>query len=203
MTRLSRAESQAITRQRLLRAAHELFRRDGYAATTVERIAAAAGFSKGAVYSNFEDKESIFLAILDAQGQEGLNELIMKLGEAADDHVVIEALALWADATSRSGSWSLTILEHARLVGPESASLRRQEQVIRGHWRRLGDFLLERYPAIGSDGETLGALLHEIAYAPAMTLVRRPTAGELMRLALRSLLRSGAGPAAGAARQAS
>lgn len=196
MTRLSRAESQAITRQRLLRAARELFRRDGYAATTVERIAATAGFSKGAVYSNFEDKESIFLSVLEAQGQEGLNELIAKLGEAEDDLAVIEALAAWADATSRSGSWSLTILEHARLVGPQGASLKRQEEVIRGHWRRLGDYLLTRFPAIDSDRETLGALLHEIAYAPAMTLVRRPTAADLMRLALHSLLCSGAEAAA-------
>lgn len=191
MTRLSRAESQAITRQRLLWAARELFRRDGYAATTVERIADAAGYSKGAVYSNFDGKESIFVTVLEAQGQEGLSDLIAKLEKASEEDAVIEALAAWADATSRSGSWSLTILEHARLVGPQSASLRRQEEIIRGHWRRLGDFLLSRFPTLDSDAETLGALLHEIAYAPAMTLVRKPTAGELMRLAMRSLLRVG------------
>lgn len=37
--------------------------------------------------------------------------------------------------------------------------------------------------------ETLGALLHEIAYAPAMSFVYSPTAGELMRLIATRLLK--------------
>ena len=73
MPRLSRVESQALTRARLLDAAQDLFRREGYATTSVDRIAEAAGYSKGAFYSNFEGKEAIFLAVLDAQSQESLD----------------------------------------------------------------------------------------------------------------------------------
>ena len=40
-----------MTRERLLAAARELFRKQGYATTSIERIAEAAGYSKGAVYS--------------------------------------------------------------------------------------------------------------------------------------------------------
>lgn len=188
MARLSRIEAQALTRERLLAAAHELFRRDGYAATSVERIAAAAGYSKGAVYSNFENKEAIFLAVLDAQGQESLDELLEAIDRAADGAAVIGLLVGWAEERSRSGGWSLTILEHARSAGACSGSLARQEAIIRRHWHRLGERLLRRFPGVAADAETLGALLHEIAYAPAMTFVARPGAGDLMRLATTPLL---------------
>lgn len=64
--RLTRAERKAQTRDELLRAAARLFLRKGYVATTVDDIAAAAGVTTGAVYSNFETKEDMFLALVDA-----------------------------------------------------------------------------------------------------------------------------------------
>jgi len=69
-TRLSRAESQAQTRDRLVAKAREMFLRDGYASTSLERVAEEAGFSKGAVYSNFGGKDDLCLAVLDSiQGE--------------------------------------------------------------------------------------------------------------------------------------
>jgi AcrR family transcriptional regulator len=190
MTRLSRVESQAVTRARLVAAARELFRKQGYATTSVDRIAEAAGYSKGAVYSNFENKEAIFLAVLEAQAQESLNELLARIERAAGATAVVKLMADWADDRSRSGSWTLTLLEHARLAGIGSPSVRRQEEIIRGQWRQLGTCLVERFPGIAEDAETLGALLLEIAYAPAMTFVSTPTAGALIRLAMTGILRS-------------
>jgi TetR/AcrR family transcriptional regulator, regulator of autoinduction and epiphytic fitness len=37
----------------------------GYAATSMDRVASAAGVSKATVYSHFQDKESLFIAIID------------------------------------------------------------------------------------------------------------------------------------------
>jgi AcrR family transcriptional regulator len=62
--RLSRADSRARTAQRLLDAAERLIARRGLDATSVEDIAEAAGFSRGAFYSNFESKEAVFLEVL-------------------------------------------------------------------------------------------------------------------------------------------
>ena len=42
-----------------------MFLRDGYAATSLEKVAEEAGFSKGAVYSNFDGKDALCLAVLD------------------------------------------------------------------------------------------------------------------------------------------
>ncbi|HEU0295129.1 MAG TPA: helix-turn-helix domain-containing protein [Anaerolineales bacterium] len=63
--RMSRKESQLQTRERLLDAALQVFSRRGYSAASVDEIAAEAGFSKGAVYSNFSSKEDLFLALID------------------------------------------------------------------------------------------------------------------------------------------
>lgn len=64
-TRISRKESQLQTRERLLDAALQVFSQRGYYAASVDEIAAEAGYSKGAVYSNFSNKEELFLALID------------------------------------------------------------------------------------------------------------------------------------------
>lgn len=53
------------TREYLLQAAAEVFAERGFHAATLDEVAAAAGFSKGAVYSNFKNKEDLFLALLE------------------------------------------------------------------------------------------------------------------------------------------
>lgn len=60
--RLSRAEQQEQTRTALLDAAIELFIDRGIEATTIEEVSAAAGFSRGAFYSNFASKDDLFIA---------------------------------------------------------------------------------------------------------------------------------------------
>lgn len=73
--RLSRQQSREQTRQRLLDAAHSLFVEKGFGATSVEHITSTAGYSRGAFYSNFDDKGSIFLALLQRNHERIMNEL--------------------------------------------------------------------------------------------------------------------------------
>lgn len=61
--RLTREEQRARTREDLLDAARTVFARQGYHATSVDQVADAAGYTKGAVYSNFSSKEELFLAL--------------------------------------------------------------------------------------------------------------------------------------------
>jgi len=63
--RLSRQQSRLQTRERLLEAATLVFSRRGFDAASVEEVAEEAGYSKGAVYSNFASKEELFLTLLD------------------------------------------------------------------------------------------------------------------------------------------
>ncbi len=63
---MSRAESKEHTRQRLLAEAQRLFRERGYAATSLEQIAAAAEVTKGAIYGHFASKEDLMISALEA-----------------------------------------------------------------------------------------------------------------------------------------
>lgn len=62
---ISRRDQQRLTREALVFAARRVFARDGFHGATLAVIARAAGFSKGAVYSNFENKADLFLAVMD------------------------------------------------------------------------------------------------------------------------------------------
>jgi len=50
---------------RLIEAAEALFSRQGFDDTSVDEISELAGFSRGAFYSNFDDKDQVFLAVID------------------------------------------------------------------------------------------------------------------------------------------
>jgi AcrR family transcriptional regulator len=54
-----------LTREALIASAREVFANRGFHAASLEEIAEAAGFTRGAVYSNFENKEELFFAVLD------------------------------------------------------------------------------------------------------------------------------------------
>jgi AcrR family transcriptional regulator len=83
-TRLTRAESREQTRRRLLEAAARVFRRRGYRGASVEAIAAEAGYTVGAVYSNFEGKDDLVLALLEEQIGEITERVVAAAGEAKD-----------------------------------------------------------------------------------------------------------------------
>jgi AcrR family transcriptional regulator len=72
-----------LTREHLLRAAAQVFAERGFHGAALDDVAAAAGFSKGAVYSNFRNKEDLLLAVLAwryDQEMEALRETIRSQG---------------------------------------------------------------------------------------------------------------------------
>jgi AcrR family transcriptional regulator len=77
--RLTREESREQTQQRLLDAALRVIARKGLAATSVEDIAAQAGYTRGAFYSNFRGKHDLFIELLRRDHQQshaGMNALL-------------------------------------------------------------------------------------------------------------------------------
>lgn len=68
--RLTRDESRAHTREAILAQARRQFESHGYRGASLDDIAEAAGYSKGAVYSNWASKEALFLDLLDREAQE-------------------------------------------------------------------------------------------------------------------------------------
>lgn len=62
--RLNRQERKSQTRERLLDAAAVVFAERGFETASLDEVAAAAGYTKGAVYSNFESKADLLIALL-------------------------------------------------------------------------------------------------------------------------------------------
>ena len=94
--RQSRAERQAQTREKLVAVARELFIADGYAATSLDKVAEAAGFSKGAVYSNFSGKEELCMEVIDAIHAELLLGVVEAFSAETDFDGRIDAFSRWA-----------------------------------------------------------------------------------------------------------
>src|SRR5215216_2096286 len=73
--RKSQAERREETRELVLAAAARVFASRGFHATSLEAVAEEAGFSRGAVYYNFADKEELFLELLDRRCAERSQDL--------------------------------------------------------------------------------------------------------------------------------
>jgi AcrR family transcriptional regulator len=113
MTRLTRKESHALTRERLVETAKALFLADGYNATSLERVAAEAGFSKGAVYSNFATKHELGLAVLDVVHAERGLSLAAAVGGADTVEARVAAFADWAEQNIGDVGWTALEVEFA------------------------------------------------------------------------------------------
>lgn len=77
---------QQRTRELLLDAAAQLFARKGFAATSVEEIAQAAGFTIGALYSNFSAKDELILELLSARRAKGAARRLDAITTALEAH---------------------------------------------------------------------------------------------------------------------
>jgi AcrR family transcriptional regulator len=111
MTRLTRAESQNITRQKIRDAALREISTSGYAAASVDRIAAAAGFSKGAFYANYPSKQDLMLELMREIGLQE-NAAQSTLLEVCDDlDAIYHELVARFDAFLMKADWGLLMAE--------------------------------------------------------------------------------------------
>jgi TetR/AcrR family transcriptional regulator, transcriptional repressor of aconitase len=89
---MNRQESRDLTRQRLRSSAQIIFAREGIGAASIDRIAEAAGYSRGAFYSNYPDKHTLAMELL-AEWQ--VSEIALwkgRMGEVEDPERRIEML---------------------------------------------------------------------------------------------------------------
>jgi AcrR family transcriptional regulator len=109
--RLTREESRALTRRRLLDSASEVFADKGFHGASVEEIAERAGFSRGAFYSNFDDKVEVFLALLDNRDQRQFEEVGEMLRTSKTPADFLEALRGRVRDRAERRSWFMLSLE--------------------------------------------------------------------------------------------
>jgi AcrR family transcriptional regulator len=149
--RLSRSERKGRTRADLIAAARRVFMSRGFHAASLDEIAQEAGYTKGAVYSNFESKDDLFLAVLEAHydGRVEAYRGIMLDGKTLDE--AFRAVGRFmAEADEREPDWLPTLAEFV-------AHAARQEPLRIGYVRTRERFLEAIADMIGALVERHGA----------------------------------------------
>jgi AcrR family transcriptional regulator len=195
---LSREDSQRLTRQRLLDAAREIFARHGYVGASVDQIADQAGYSKGAVYSNFAGKEALFLELLRSRMSEELQELQAMLDRGQSAPEMLRALKERYSNLDRQEVWCLLSAEfqlqagrHAEFAEPFAALYRDQRKAIARLLTQLAEKAGVAPPPNALEVATsLMALTHGIALQRAADpdSVPAATAGRAMETLIGAIL---------------
>ena len=166
MARMSRAEKKELTTGQLLETARKVFLERGYHRSTLDDIADAAGFTKGAVYARFKSKDELFFALYD----EWVDQRIVDLERYNTPPKTFEEL-LRSDARrlmalrNAHADWYLLLLEFWTYAARDE----RLRQELAAHHER---FVRELAKAIEASVKALGATLKR----PAMYLARAGSA---------------------------
>ena len=160
------------TRTRILAAARELFRSAGYAASTMEAIAAAAQVSAKTVEAAFGSKRGVLAAVVDPLASSGPpRDLVDQVRAAADPQ---HRIRLVAELTRRAYEASVPefeLMRGAAAVAPEIAAVAQQvEARRRANQVRLVTYLREK-----------GALRKDLAPEEAADIVWALTSYDLYR----------------------
>lgn len=147
--RLTREEARERTRARLIEAAAKVIARRGFHAATLDDIAEEAGYTKGAVYSNFDSKEDLFLTLLEERTAARLDDVrraFAGIGSLADIRAEAEAFAALVDEERELWLLSVEFWSYAA----RDPAVRRRVVRLYERWRRsLADLIVERASALG------------------------------------------------------
>jgi AcrR family transcriptional regulator len=129
--RMTQAERRDETREQLIAASARVFSRRGFHGTSLEAIAEEAGFSRGAVYYNFADKEELFLELLDrrcAERAQDLREVFAEVDEGDVEGTSRQAQVAAQhslDAMTGDPEWRALYLEFLAHAARDTAFRRR------------------------------------------------------------------------------
>ncbi|MEO7635182.1 MAG: helix-turn-helix domain-containing protein [Sphingomicrobium sp.] len=150
MAATSRETSKRRTRQLLLDAARDVFLRVGYQGAKLDDIAAEAGFTKGALYWHFPNKQALFLALIENSIDANLRTLdgFLELGQA-DPAMLKARIGEWIDGVDARETLPAFGVE-LEVESRRDAKFRAVHQhMIVGHEAALTDFLRQYFSLVG------------------------------------------------------
>jgi AcrR family transcriptional regulator len=189
--RLTREESQAITRERILQAAGDIVARDGYDGASVERIAEAAGYSKGAFYSNFASKEEVISQLLAGYSGHVVIDLEQALEGLNDSTAVIDAVARWSDSRAAEMKWGLLAIELLRRAHRDNTLTSDQRQMFVEQWRDVGNLLNGKLFPLGNasmDPVDLGGIIMDLTFGSISIFLDANSTGQMVAQILSALV---------------
>ncbi len=165
-------------RSRVLQAAGEVFAERGFAAASLDQVAAAAGFTKGAVYSNFASKDELFLALMAEEVQRRVDGVAAALQAATDLPAALAAVN--AELSRREAAWQLLFLEFWQRAVRDPEVRRRFVASRRDLRTRItatvARYLAEHPVQTGWDAESLTLVIIALANGLAVEALPDPEA---------------------------
>lgn len=150
MAATSREAGKQRTRELLLDAARDVFLKAGYQGARLDDIAAEAGFTKGALYWHFPNKQALFLALIADSIGANLHTLdgFLELGVA--DPVVLKArMSEWIDGIDARETLPAFGVE-LEIESRRDARFRAvHQEMIAGHEAALTDVLTQYFNLVG------------------------------------------------------
>jgi AcrR family transcriptional regulator len=195
--RLSREESQAQTRARLIATAQQLFVTTGYGGTSIRDIADRAGYSQGAFYSNFASKEEVLLELLRGHMEAEAAQLYKVMdSDGRTSEQIFGELESWASTLNQDAGWSMLSIELQLHANRSPTFASKYQTVWDAHRTGLGRVLGKLFATLGrtpqAEPEELAAafmaLTHGLALQSAGT--RPDPSGRLILVFLRGLIAS-------------
>ncbi|HZJ28096.1 MAG TPA: TetR/AcrR family transcriptional regulator [Acidimicrobiia bacterium] len=161
---LPRAERQAA----VLRGAAQAFARTGYAATSMEDIAAASGITKLIVYRHFDSKEDLYRAVLQRVFDQLAEAFVVGIADPSDD--AVGARALLAAARYDPGGFRLLWRHAAREPQFAAYASELREHAVSASRALLADWVapdLAEWAAQTCVGYLVEAVLNWLEYGDA------------------------------------
>ena len=126
-------------RQEIIRAAMEVFARNGFGGSTTREIAENAGISEAMIYSHFRNKEDLYAAIIDEKLQESepLYYPLDAIRNRDDQRVFTTIVSNYLDRHGEDTTF-LRLLLFSALEGHELASM-----FVAGPVRKFFEFLAD------------------------------------------------------------
>jgi AcrR family transcriptional regulator len=139
-----------VTRQALLGAARATFGSQGYAATSLDEIVAAAGVTKGALYHHFADKESLFRAVFEQVEREVSDQAVVEFLQPDPWQALIVGCRLWVEVHLAPDVRQIVVNDARSVLGWEvarSIETRFSTVAVRGALRKaMSAGVLTRQP---------------------------------------------------------
>lgn len=180
--RLRRSAQVERNRGQLLAAARRVFLTRGFQGATLEAIAEEAGFSKGVVYSQFDSKADLFLALLEARIEERAAQNERITNEGRDARAAFDALiALAQHLVDVEPEWALLVLEFRTHAARDPALNARYAKAHARTVEGVGKVLSRLMAGAGIEPvappETLAALFLSMGAGLSLERLARPDPG--------------------------
>jgi AcrR family transcriptional regulator len=159
MSRMRTRPTREETRAKLFQAAAEIFERHGIGDTSVDAIAAQAGFTRGAFYSNFDTKDDLILAMLEDHGERSLllhRALLKEHREPQDLIAALKSLKRHGDPLGHSPLLHIELILYVARAEKRRPDLAKR---LRARRKLVAEVVATAVRRPRLDPDSLGALL--------------------------------------------